>query len=64
MSVDTRVNFRGGAALERPGFCARCHRALKDPRWVAYGMGPVCAKKRAAAIAQAEEDMRAMAAAR
>ena len=62
--MDTRVNFRGGAALERPGVCARCGKALKNPRWSAYGLGPVCAKKRAAAIAQAEEDMRAMAAAR
>lgn len=27
--------------------CRRCHRALKDPKSVAMGMGPVCARKAA-----------------
>ena len=27
--------------------CRRCHRALRDPKSVAMGMGPVCARKAA-----------------
>ena len=33
--------------------CKRCHRALKDPKSIATGRGPVCERKYRAALAEA-----------
>lgn len=35
--------------------CRVCHRVLKDPKWVAIGIGPVCASKQAIAEASDHE---------
>lgn len=45
------VQFQGGAAVERRGVCSVCHRALKNPKYVALGMWPICAGKQAAKMA-------------
>lgn len=35
------------------GICTRCHRALKDPKSIERGRGPVCERKYRAAIEEA-----------
>lgn len=41
-----------GAKVERRGYCRVCHRALKNPKYVELGVGPICAAKTGAAPAQ------------
>lgn len=44
------------AATETPaptGICTRCHRALRDPKSIERGRGPVCERKYQAAIEEA-----------
>ena len=45
------VQFQGGAAVERRGVCRVCHRALKNPKYVELGIGPICARKQAGKMA-------------
>lgn len=45
------VQFSSGAAVERRGVCRVCHRALKNPKYVALGIGPICAGKQGAKMA-------------
>lgn len=35
------------------GICTRCHRALKDPKSIERGRGPVCERKYRAAVEEA-----------
>lgn len=42
---ESNVQFTGGAKVERRGFCKVCRRALKNPKYVELGIGPICAKK-------------------
>lgn len=35
------------------GICSRCHRALKDPKSIERGRGPVCERKYRAAVEEA-----------
>ena len=42
------VTFEGGAKVERRGFCRICKRALKNPKYVELGIGPICASKQGA----------------
>lgn len=37
------------------GICTRCHRALKDPKSIERGRGPVCERKYRAAVAEATQ---------
>ena len=41
------------AAPAPTGICTRCHRALKDPKSVERGRGPVCERKYRAAVEEA-----------
>jgi hypothetical protein len=43
------LTFEGGSRIERRGACRVCGRALKNPKYVELGVGPVCAGKVAAA---------------
>lgn len=42
------VHFDGGAKVERRGYCKVCRRALKNPKYVELGIGPICAAKQGA----------------
>ena len=43
--MNRAINFVGGAKVERRGFCQVCKRALKNPKYVELGIGPICARK-------------------
>lgn len=43
--MSTAVQFAGGAKVERRGYCKVCRRALKNPKYVELGIGPICAAK-------------------
>lgn len=40
-------------AIPATGICTRCHRALKDPKSIERGRGPVCERKYRAAVEEA-----------
>jgi hypothetical protein len=43
--VQGQLTFQGGARIERAGACRICGRALKDPKYAALGIGPICSRK-------------------
>lgn len=49
------VHFAGASAVERRGVCRVCHRALKNPKYVEAGIGPVCARKQGVGFTTSKE---------
>lgn len=48
MTTDRQLDAQISAEKNNGGVCCRCHRRLKNPKAVAAGIGPTCAKKEAA----------------
>lgn len=43
--IQTDIPNIPAVRLERRGYCKVCKRALKNPKWVELGIGPICAKR-------------------